>query len=132
MGKCTRGCACKNKALITLVSCEIWRDISLAISHVDSCNKSYNIFHSGLRNAGIPAPPPPPPVLSAPPPPPPAPLQGDQANVSLDRLHQMQSRLRSRIKKVPAKGTRSSGGSLEEKDTDVDIKVWIIEARASV
>ena len=30
MGKWTRGCAYKNKALITLVSCEIWRDISRA------------------------------------------------------------------------------------------------------
>ena len=28
MGKWTRGCAYKNKALITLISCEIWRDIS--------------------------------------------------------------------------------------------------------
>ena len=33
---------------------------------------------------------------------------------------------------MPAKGTRSRGGSLEEKDTDVNIKVWVIEARASV
>ena len=30
MGKWTRGCASKNKAVITLVSCEIWRDVSLA------------------------------------------------------------------------------------------------------
>ena len=40
-GKMNQGCASKNKALITLVSCDIWRDISLAISHADSCNKSY-------------------------------------------------------------------------------------------
>ena len=107
---------------------EIFHSPYLTLTRVIS-----DIFHSGLRNAGIPAPPPPPPVPSAPPPPPPpAPLQGDQANVSLDLLHEMQSRLRSRIKKVPAKGAKSRGGSLEEKDTDVDIKVWIIEARASV
>lgn len=42
-------------------------------------------------------------------------------NLSLDLLHQMQSRLRSRIKKVPGKGA-GARGLLEEKD-NVDIKV---------
>ena len=47
-------CLYRNKALITLVSCEIWRDIIyftrlrlmkyLAISHADSCNKSYLLY----------------------------------------------------------------------------------------
>ena len=40
MGKCTRECAYKNGAFITLVSCEIGLDISLAISHTDSSNKT--------------------------------------------------------------------------------------------
>ena len=35
-GKMYEGCAYKNKALVTLVSYEIWRDISLAISRVIS------------------------------------------------------------------------------------------------